>query len=78
MEGRKRLPSNLASVSHLLHIVEELKEHDPCEHGQAVEVCAQALVLAHNVAAGLDEATYGLGMYSEVHWWFFLAITPPD
>ena len=41
----------------LLHVVEELQEHDPGEHRQAVEVAIQALVLAHDVAGGLDHAS---------------------
>ena len=44
-----------------LQVVEELEKHDPGEHGQAVEVAVEALVLAHDVAGGLDEAAEGLG-----------------
>ena len=56
MAGRNVLPASVASVfADLLHVVEELEEHDPGEHGQAVEVAVQPLVLAHDVARGLDE-----------------------
>src|SRR5439155_19280211 len=36
-------------------IVQELEEHDPGEQRQPVEVAVQALVLAHDVARGLNE-----------------------
>jgi hypothetical protein len=42
-------------------VVEELEEHDPGEHRQAVEVAVEALVLAHDVAGRLDEAAQTLG-----------------
>ena len=62
MAGRNSLPASAASVlADLLQVVEELQEHDPGEHRQAVEVAVQALVLAHDVAAGLDEAAEPLG-----------------
>ena len=47
--------------SHLLQVVEELEEHDPGEHRQAVEVAVEALVLPHDVAGRLDEAAQLLG-----------------
>jgi hypothetical protein len=37
-------------------VVQELEEQDPGEHGQAVELAAQPLVLAHDVARGLDQS----------------------
>ncbi len=42
------------------NIVEELEEHDPGEHRQAVEVAVEPLVLAHDVARGLDDAAEAL------------------
>ena len=39
----------------LLPVVEELQEHDPGQHRQPVEVGREALVLAHDVARGLDQ-----------------------
>ena len=39
----------------LLDVVEELEEHDPGEQRQTVEVAVEPLVLAHDVAGGLDE-----------------------
>ena len=45
----------------LFHVVEELEEHDPGEHRQAIEVAVEALVLAHDVARGLEQAAEGLG-----------------
>ena len=41
-------------------IVEELEEHDPGQHRQAVEVAVEALVLAHDVARGFEERAEGL------------------
>ena len=41
----------------LLQIVEKLQEHDPSQHGQAVEIAIEPLVLAHDVARGLDQRT---------------------
>ncbi len=41
-------------------IVEELEEHDPGQHRQAVEVAVEALVLAHDVARGFQEGAEGL------------------
>ena len=41
-------------------VVEEFQEHDPCEHRQAVEVAVEALILAHDVARGLEEGAAGL------------------
>ena len=40
----------------LFHVVQELQEHDPGEHRQAVEVAGQPLVLPHDVAGGFDQA----------------------
>ena len=48
-------------LSDLFQIVQELEEHDPGEHGQAVEVAVQPFVLAHDVARRLDEAAELLG-----------------
>ena len=53
-EGRLRLALEF-------QIVEELEKHDPGEHRQAVEVAVEALVLAHDVAGGLEQAAEGLG-----------------
>ena len=54
MAGRNLLPAICASCSRdLLHVVEELEEHDPGEHRQPVEVAVEPLVLAHDVAADL-------------------------
>jgi hypothetical protein len=50
-----------ALFANLLVVVQELEEHDPCEHGQAVEVAVESLVLAHDVAGGLDEGAETLG-----------------
>ena len=43
------------------HVVQELEEHDPGEHGQAVQVAVEALVLAHEVPGRFDDAGQGLG-----------------
>ena len=62
MARRNLLPASLRFfLADLFHVIQELQEHDPGEHGQAVEVAVQALVLAHDVAAGLDEAPELLG-----------------
>ena len=42
------------------HVIEEFQEHDPSQHGQAVEITVQALVLAHDPARGLDNAVEAL------------------
>ena len=47
--------------ANLLQIVQELEEHDPGEHGQAVEVAVQPFVFAHDVARRLDERAELLG-----------------
>ena len=47
--------------AHLFMVVQELEEHHPCEHGQAVAIAVQALVLAHNVPRGLDDGVELLG-----------------
>ena len=54
----------------LFHVVQELEEHDPGEHRQTVEVAVQALVLAHDVARGLDQAPERLrrGRAAPVAW----------
>ena len=55
-------PPSCASCSRdLLHVVEELQEHDPGEHRQAVEVAVEPLVLAHDVAADFDDGRKPLG-----------------
>ena len=62
MAGRYVLAAQLGlALLDLLHVVEELQEHDPGEHRQAVEVAVQPLVLAHDVARGLDQAAELLG-----------------
>ena len=38
------------------HVVQELEEQDPGEHGQPVQVAVQPLVLAHDLARRLDDA----------------------
>jgi hypothetical protein len=38
-----------------LQVIEELQEHDPGEHRQAVEVAIQPLVPAHYVASGFEK-----------------------
>jgi len=40
----------------LLHVIEELQKHDPGQHREPVKVTVQALVLAHDVPASLDDA----------------------
>ena len=40
----------------LFQVVEEFEEHDPGEKRQTVEVAIQPLVLAHDVARGLEKA----------------------
>ena len=44
-----------------LQVVQELEKHDPGQHGQAVQVAVQALVLAHDLARRLDDAVEALG-----------------
>jgi hypothetical protein len=48
-------------LAHLLHVVQELQEHDPGEHRQTVEVAVQALVLPHQVSCRLDKRAELLG-----------------
>jgi hypothetical protein len=60
----------------LFHVVQELEEHDPGEHGQAIQVTVQALVFAHHVARGLDEAAELLGGGQRNTFPAFLAISP--
>ena len=45
----------------LLMVVQKFQEHHPCEHGQAVAIAIQSLVLAHDVACGLDDGAELLG-----------------
>ena len=55
MAGRNFLPASFALLlALLLQVVEELQEHDPGEHRQPVEVAVEPLVLAHDVARGLE------------------------
>ena len=62
MAGRNFLPGERRLLlALLLQVVEELQEHDPGEQRQAVEVAVQPLVLAHDVARGLEEAAERLG-----------------
>jgi hypothetical protein len=42
-------------LGHLLDVVKELEKHDPGEHRQPVEIAVEPFVLAHDVAAGLDD-----------------------
>ena len=42
-------------------VIQELEKHDPGEQRQPVEVTVQPLVLAHDVARGLEKAPEGLG-----------------
>lgn len=44
-----------------LHVVEELQEHDPGQHRQAIKIAVQPLVLAHDLAGGFDDAVETLG-----------------
>ena len=60
--GAKRLAAQAwLPLAQLLHVVEELQEHDPGEHGQAVEVAVETLVLPHDVAARLHDRGKPLG-----------------
>ena len=60
--GLELLPGELGLALALeFQIIEEFQEHDPGEHRQAVEVAVEALVLAHDVARGLEESAEGLG-----------------
>ena len=45
----------------MLHVIEELQEHDPGEHRQPIKIAIQPLVLAHDVAAGLHDGGKPLG-----------------
>ena len=42
-------------------VVQKFQEHHPCEHGQTVAISIQSLVLAHDVACGLDDRAELLG-----------------
>lgn len=42
-------------LAYRLHVVEELEEHHPGQHGDAIEVAVEPLVLAHDVARGLED-----------------------
>ncbi len=57
-DGRaKTLPANFSlRLVQLLHIVQELEEHYPRQHGQPVQVAIQPLILAHDVAHRFDDA----------------------
>ena len=58
--GLELLPAELRFLLALqLQVIEELQEHDPGEQRQPVEVAVQPLVLAHDVAGGLEEAAEG-------------------
>ena len=73
--GPKRLAGQLALPARdLLHVVQELQEHDPGEHRQAVEVAVEPLVLAHDVAGGLDDGGQAAGRWSEVGCSFSLLV----
>ena len=39
----------------LLHVVQKFQKHDPGEHRQPVQVAVEPLVLAHDIAARLDD-----------------------
>ena len=58
----------------LLEVVEELEEHDPGEQRQPVEVAVQPLVLAHDVARGLEQAAEGLRRSGWRGRWPFFAV----
>lgn len=45
----------------MLQVIKELQEHDPGEQRQSIKVAVQPLVLAHDVARGLEKGTEGLG-----------------
>jgi hypothetical protein len=60
--GAKALAFELRlRLAELLQIVQELEEQNSGEHRQPVEVRGETLVLAHDVAAGLDETPKRLG-----------------
>ena len=62
MAGLNFLPASVASSSRcMLQVVEELEEHDPGEQRQPVEIAIEPLVLAHDVARGLEQTAEGLG-----------------
>lgn len=56
-----------------MHQIALTTEHHPCEHGQAVAITVQALVLAHNVPRRLDDGAellgggFGLGTFLGGH-----------
>ena len=51
----------LVLLSDLFHVIEELDEHDPGKHGQAVQVTVKALVFPHDILDGFDQAAEFLG-----------------
>ena len=55
--GTKALSANLGpGLVQLLHVVQEFEEEYPGEHGQAVQVAVEPLILVHDVAHGFDDA----------------------
>src|SRR5208283_2724026 len=42
-------------LPNLFHVVQELEEHNPGEHRQAVDVAVEAFVLPHDVTARFDD-----------------------
>lgn len=56
------LPGQLRLLLALdFEVVEELEKHDPRQQRQTAEIAVQALVLAHDVTRGFEEAAEGLG-----------------
>ena len=49
LQNRLLLPDHL-------HVVDELEEHHPDQHRQAVQVAGEPFVLPHDVPTGLDDA----------------------
>lgn len=48
-------------LAHLFEVVEELEEHDPRQHRQAVKVAIETLVLPHNIPRRFNDAGELLG-----------------
>lgn len=48
-------PKRGGLFAHEFQIVEELQEHDPCEHRQPVEVAAQSFIFSHDLAGRFDD-----------------------
>src|SRR5213078_4835446 len=44
-----------------LQVIEELQEHDPGEHRQAVKVVVQAFIFSYDVFGGLEKRSERLG-----------------